>query len=125
MQIISGKKTASLYGLHENLNLQEYAYNLWKEGRGMEFMDPSLDDTYSMCKLLRCMQVALLCVAEEWAQRPSMLQISSMLKNETEIVPTPKRPAFSLSEDVEQKKPTLQKEVCSVDIATISQLLPR
>ncbi|THG23427.1 hypothetical protein TEA_025987 [Camellia sinensis var. sinensis] len=47
LQIISGKRSNRLHGPHESLNLQEYAFELWKEGKGMEFMDPSLDDTYS------------------------------------------------------------------------------
>ncbi|GJZ26203.1 Ran GTPase, partial [Tanacetum coccineum] len=38
------------------------AYVLWKEGSAMEFIDPSLDDTSSTYKLIRCMHVGLLCV---------------------------------------------------------------
>ncbi|XP_059635437.1 cysteine-rich receptor-like protein kinase 19 [Cornus florida] len=125
LQIISGKKNTCLYGLYKNLNLLEYAYGLWKVGKGMEFMDPSLDDTYSTCKLLRCMQVALLCVQEKRADRPSMLEVSSMLKNETDTVPTPERPAFSINKDEDESKVRLQEEICSVDVATITQLKPR
>ncbi|XP_021809031.1 serine/threonine-protein kinase BRI1-like 1, partial [Prunus avium] len=72
VQIISGKKNAASYGPNEDLNLLEYAYELWKEGKGMEFMDPSLDDTHSLCKLMRCLQIALLCVQENANDRPSM-----------------------------------------------------
>uniref|UniRef100_A0A5B6YQG4 Protein kinase domain-containing protein n=1 Tax=Davidia involucrata TaxID=16924 RepID=A0A5B6YQG4_DAVIN len=126
LQIISGKKNTCLYGLHKNLNLLEYAYELWKDGKGMEFMDPLLNDASSTCKLMRCMQVALLCVQEKLADRPSMLEVSSMLKNETEAVPAPKRPAFSTNKDEdEENKFTLQEEICSVNIVTISQLIPR
>lgn len=92
----------------------------------MEFMDPSLDDTFSTCKLIRCMKVALLCIQEKWTKRPSMLEIYSMLKNETEIVPNPERPAFSTKkEDAEKSKSTSRGETCSVDVATISEVLPR
>ncbi|KAM7472954.1 hypothetical protein LguiA_011137 [Lonicera macranthoides] len=126
LQIISGKKTNCMYGSYKNLNLLDYAYELWKEGRGMEFMDPSLDDTFSTCKLIRCMKVALLCIQEKWTKRPSMLEIYSMLKNETEIVPNPERPAFSTKkEDAEESKSTSRGETCSVDVATISEVLPR
>ncbi|XP_020986594.2 G-type lectin S-receptor-like serine/threonine-protein kinase SRK [Arachis duranensis] len=38
LQIIGGKVTR-YYGEHENLTLMEYAYELWKEGRGTEFAD--------------------------------------------------------------------------------------
>ncbi|KAL0295638.1 UNVERIFIED_CONTAM: putative cysteine-rich receptor-like protein kinase [Sesamum calycinum] len=60
------------------------AYELWKNDNSMDFMDPSLDDTSSTCKMKTCMQVALLCVQERWEDRPSMLEVSSMLKNETD-----------------------------------------
>ncbi|KAF2310399.1 hypothetical protein GH714_009087 [Hevea brasiliensis] len=43
LQIISGKKNNCFYGWGENLNLLEYAYDLWKMENGMEFMDETLD----------------------------------------------------------------------------------
>ncbi|MED6146446.1 hypothetical protein PIB30_034560 [Stylosanthes scabra] len=96
LQIISGKRTSCYYRPHENMNLLEYAYELWMEGRGVEFLDPSLDDTTSACKLMRCMQVALLCVQENSADRPSMLEVDSILKNETAAIGIPNMPGFSV-----------------------------
>ncbi|KVI04266.1 Chitinase II [Cynara cardunculus var. scolymus] len=125
LQIISGKKNYYVYGPHQNLNLLEYAYVLWKEGRGMEFIDPSFDDAFSRYKPTRCMQVALLCVEEKWEQRPSVLEVSAMLRNEYANVPMPKRPAFSTNKYEEEKKIGTTEKLHSVDIATISQLLPR
>ncbi|KAG6740906.1 hypothetical protein POTOM_056377 [Populus tomentosa] len=127
LHIISGKKNGSLYGSGENLSLLEYAYELWKDGKGMEIMDPSLDDTLSSCKLIKCLQIALLCVQENSIDRPSMLEVSSMLKNETAIVTIPKRPAFSVrtDEDDENRRDQLHLEICSVDDATISQVVGR
>ncbi|XP_044471350.1 G-type lectin S-receptor-like serine/threonine-protein kinase At1g61550 [Mangifera indica] len=46
-QIISGNKVSALYGPEENLSLLDHAYKLWKEVKGMVFMDPSLDDKNS------------------------------------------------------------------------------
>ncbi|KAK9266599.1 hypothetical protein L1049_027337 [Liquidambar formosana] len=124
LQIISGKKN-TLYGSNKNMTLLEYGYELWKDGKGMELMDPSLDDASSSCKLMTCMQVALLCVQERPADRPFMLEVYSMLKNETSAFAMPKRPAFSLNRDEdEEKNPTLRLADCSND-ATISQMLPR
>nr|GEU86008.1 putative cysteine-rich receptor-like protein kinase 35 [Tanacetum cinerariifolium] len=125
LQIISGKKNYHVYGPYQNLSLLDYAYVLWKEGSAMEFIDPSLDDTSSTYKLIRCMHVGLLCVEEKWMHRPSMLEVSAMLRNELADVPIPKRPAFSTNKDEDEKKGTEMEEVCSVNIQTISQLLPR
>ncbi|KAG5225972.1 cysteine-rich receptor protein [Salix suchowensis] len=127
LHIISGKKNGSLYGSDENLSLAEYAYELWKDDRGMEIMDPSLDDTFSSCKLIKCLQIALLCVQENPADRPSMLEVSSMLRNETAIVTIPRRPAFSVKTDEDERNrgDRLHSEICSVDGATISQVVGR
>ncbi|XP_039164593.1 putative cysteine-rich receptor-like protein kinase 35 [Eucalyptus grandis] len=47
LQIISGRRTSCYYGLNENLNLLDYAYEQWKDDKCMEFIDPSLDDCSS------------------------------------------------------------------------------
>ena len=95
----------------------------------MEFMDPTLDDTTSSCKLIRCMQIALLCVQENAIDRPSMLEVSSMLKNETIVVTNPKKPAFSTKRDEgyekDSKLQALQQEICLVDDLTITELVAR
>nr|KJB07568.1 hypothetical protein B456_001G030200 [Gossypium raimondii] len=127
LQIISGRKTACLYGLHENLSLLEFAYGLWTQEKGMEFMDPTLDDTNSSCTLLKCMQIALLCVQENANDRPTMLEVSSMLRNETTPMANPKRPAFSerTNENDELKRSNLKPEICSIDDSPISEVVGR
>jgi hypothetical protein len=69
----------------------------------MEFMDSSLDDTLSLYKLIRCMQIAFLCVQENTKDRPSMLEVSSMLNNETVALTTPEKPSFSRKTDEEDE----------------------
>jgi hypothetical protein len=89
-------------------------------------MDPSLDDKLSSCKLIRCLQIALLCVQENAADRPSILEISSMLKSEITTLRIPKVPAFSTkrTED-EENKSELPSEIFSVNDTTISQFVAR
>ncbi|WMV36314.1 hypothetical protein MTR67_029699 [Solanum verrucosum] len=127
LQIISGKKNTCFYGPDEQLNLLEYAFEMWRDGKGMEFMDESLDDKTSYCKLLNCMQIALLCVQKNPLDRPTMLEVSNMLKNIANLViEFPKRPAFSVKEDEESlKKYGLVQEREEVDTATITQLIAR
>ncbi|KAK2411854.1 cysteine-rich receptor protein kinase [Trifolium repens] len=127
LQIISGKRTSRYYGPHENMNLLEYAYELWMEGRGAEFFDPSLDDTSSHCKIMRCMQIALLCVQENSADRPSMLEVDSLLKNEGAEVGTPNVPAFSMKKHEDNNGDTSNYgfKFSSVNDVTISHMLPR
>ncbi|KAJ1382394.1 Serine-threonine/tyrosine-protein kinase, catalytic domain [Sesbania bispinosa] len=117
LQIISGKRTSCYYGTHENMNL-------WNIGE--EFIDPSLDDTTSPCKIMRCMQVGLLCVQDNSADRPSMLEVDSLLKNEAAPIGTPKMPAFSIKkhEDEEERAHYGIKFSSNNDV-TISELAPR
>jgi len=49
-------------------------------------------------------QIALLCVLENAIDKPSMLEVSSMLKNETIVVTNPKKQAFSTKRDEGDKK---------------------
>lgn len=87
----------------------------------MEFLDPTLDDTNSSCKLMRCLQIALLCVRENPNDRPSMLKVYSMLKNENT---DPKKPAFS-EEDDRNIEFSLQMQQGSVNDVTISEVVAR
>ncbi|XP_040370904.1 putative cysteine-rich receptor-like protein kinase 35 [Rosa chinensis] len=124
LQIISGKRSSCFYGLDGNLNILEH--ELWREGQGMDFIDPTLDDSTSSCKLLRCMEVALLCVQENPVDRPSMLEVSSMLKSESAVVISPKKPAFSVQKDEDEDHIyKFREEIYSVNDATMSEIVPR
>ncbi|KAK4836039.1 hypothetical protein QYF36_017738 [Acer negundo] len=102
------------------------AYKLWKDDKGMDFMDPSLDDTFSSCKLMTCLHIALLCVQETPNDRPTMLEVFSMLKNEATYKTIPKKPAFSRQTDEnEQNKSAMHLEMCSVNDATLSEVVAR
>ncbi|XP_059286283.1 probable LRR receptor-like serine/threonine-protein kinase At1g07650 [Lycium ferocissimum] len=126
LQILGGKKNSYEYGIENDLNLLEYAYELWQKGNGVDFIDPSLQDDFQIGKQLRCMQVALLCVQEKWEDRPSMLEVYSMLKNETEVLPNPKVPAFSKNKDNTTQETLITLDLtCSDNSLTISQLIAR
>ncbi|KAK2659488.1 hypothetical protein Ddye_006021 [Dipteronia dyeriana] len=127
LQIISGKRVSILYGENNHLSLFEYAYELWKDGKGMEFMDPSLDDTYSPCTLLRCLHIALLCVQKIPVERPFMLEVSSMLGNEANNLMIPNMPGFTKKndKDVQYDSTTSNLEIGSVNDTTVSNLEAR
>ncbi|KAK4265317.1 hypothetical protein QN277_026384 [Acacia crassicarpa] len=125
LQIISGKKISSLYGENNDLNLLEYAYILWKEGKGMEFMDASLDDTSSPCKLMRCLQIALLCVQKNAKDRPSMLEVGLMLRNKSNFMAIPKQPAYSKVGNEEVVESSQHPKSCSRNETTMSPVWGR
>ncbi|PRQ46184.1 putative protein kinase RLK-Pelle-DLSV family [Rosa chinensis] len=125
LQMISGRRSTSFYGPNRSLHLLEYAYESWREDKGVEFIDPALDDSSSSCKLLRCLQVALLCVQENPDDRPTMLEVYSMLKSDTEVIPIPTKTAFSGKRDEHMASTSTSQQAVSVNDAQISELLPR
>ncbi|CAD6252772.1 unnamed protein product [Miscanthus lutarioriparius] len=75
------------------------AWDLWSSGRAMELIDlwSSLHDEPQMNSILRCIQIALLCVQRNWADRPTMADVLFMLKCETMTLPVPGPPAAHTS----------------------------
>ncbi|WRX28965.1 S-locus glycoprotein domain - like 10 [Theobroma cacao] len=80
LEIVSGKKNTGFY--HSNsLNLLGHAWELWKGGRALELMDPTLEEQVSYPVLLRYIHVALLCVQEIAADRPTMSECHKQSKS--------------------------------------------
>uniref|UniRef100_A0A0D9V6J5 non-specific serine/threonine protein kinase n=1 Tax=Leersia perrieri TaxID=77586 RepID=A0A0D9V6J5_9ORYZ len=70
------------------------AWKLWKEGRWLELVDPSIYDACPEHKVLRCIHIGLMCVQESPINRPTMTEVISALDNESTNLPDPKQPAF-------------------------------
>jgi hypothetical protein len=71
------------------------AWDLWKDGKGLELMDPTLSNSCSMNQFMLCIQLGLLCVQAHPEDRPTMSDVISMLSNDITILAAPKEPAFS------------------------------
>ncbi|PQQ18924.1 G-type lectin S-receptor-like serine/threonine-protein kinase [Prunus yedoensis var. nudiflora] len=94
LEIISGRRNNSFYNDDRMLNIVGYTWELWREGAGLQLMDPTLGDSCNGDQLLRCIHVGLLCVEEHPADRPTMQDVVSMLTNENMSLPVPTKPAF-------------------------------
>ncbi|KAL5227323.1 hypothetical protein ABZP36_015588 [Zizania latifolia] len=94
LEIISGMRNAGSHRRGNSLNLLGHAWELWKEGRWSDLVDPSTRDAYPEHRVLRCVHVGLMCVQEKAADRPTMNDVVSMLTSESIIIPDPKQPAF-------------------------------
>ncbi|KAL4626192.1 hypothetical protein ACB092_05G077700 [Castanea dentata] len=128
LEIVSSKKNNSLYHSESPLNLIGYAWQLWNEGRGLELIDPTiLDESCPPLEVLRCIHVGLLCVQDQASDRPTMLDVVTMLSNETHQLFPPKQPAFFIntvqeeSSDVTKIKP----RKCSINNVTITEMEAR
>ncbi|GKV30861.1 hypothetical protein SLEP1_g39633 [Rubroshorea leprosula] len=94
LEIISGKRNTLFYHKEQALTLLGYAWKLWYENMGLDLMDPSLREDCNEGQALRCIQVALLCVQDDAADRPTMTEVVFMLSSETAVVPNPRQPIF-------------------------------
>ncbi|KAH7569505.1 hypothetical protein JRO89_XS06G0175400 [Xanthoceras sorbifolium] len=75
----------------------DFAWQLWKEGKELEFVDPFLMESCTSTEILRCIQIGLLCVQEDPASRPTMSYVVALLGSDQSIVlPEPRQPAISV-----------------------------
>ncbi|KAJ0103296.1 hypothetical protein Patl1_04458 [Pistacia atlantica] len=128
LEIVSGKKNTGFYQT-DSLNLLGYmfkAWDMWTSDRGLDLMDPVLEDAASKHILLRYVNIGLLCVQESAEDRLSMSDVVSMLINENTVLPSPKQPAFSHIRSGAKLKPVFgRREKCSVNDVTVSILEAR
>ncbi|CAH8275868.1 unnamed protein product [Arabidopsis lyrata] len=97
LEIISGKRNKGFYNSDRDLNLLGCVWRNWKEGKGLEIIDPIITDSSSpfmQHEILRCIQIGLLCVQERAEDRPMMSSMVLMLGSETTSIPPPKPPDY-------------------------------
>ncbi|XP_048318656.2 cysteine-rich receptor-like protein kinase 34, partial [Ziziphus jujuba] len=93
LEIISGKKNTDFINGSSFPNLIAHIWELWKEGRVLDIVDPTLCQLFSAQEISKCIHIGLLCVQEGVTDRPTMSAVIGMLANETSL-PPPNTPAF-------------------------------
>ncbi|XP_015080807.1 G-type lectin S-receptor-like serine/threonine-protein kinase At1g11300 [Solanum pennellii] len=97
LEILTGERNSDFFTTEVCVSLLGWAWKMWKEGRMLELIDPSIRAICDSNKAARSVLVALLCVQELPTDRPTMSDIVVMLSNETTPIPEPKEPAFRSS----------------------------
>ncbi|GLT99967.1 hypothetical protein SLE2022_173690 [Rubroshorea leprosula] len=97
LEIISGQKNNSFHH-GENVvdgdqDLISYAWRNWRQGTLQNIIDPNLRGG-SRAEIMRCINVALLCVQENVVQRPTMASVDLMLTSNSMTLPVPLHFAF-------------------------------
>lgn len=67
---------------------------MWNEGAPLQLVDVLLEDSFSADEMVRCIQVALLCVQLRPEDRPIMSSVVFMLSNQSAVTAQPKEPGF-------------------------------
>ena len=71
----------------------------------LEFLDPTLRDSYSRNEVIRCLQIGLLCVQDDPVDRPTMASIVLILNSYSMTLSSPKQPAYFLCSRTEENMP--------------------
>lgn len=67
---------------------------MWKDETWLQLVDTSLVIESHTPEMARCINIALLCVQENAADRPTMSEVVAMLTSKSMTLPEPKYPAF-------------------------------
>ena len=106
--------------------VQFQAWNLWKEGRTEEMIDPIIADSCPHTKVLQCIHVALLCVQMSAAQRPTMSQVLNMLESESTSLPLPRVPDMSSMNSTEMESAMRDHDInLSSTEVTVTEVIGR
>ncbi|KAL0856879.1 hypothetical protein Bca101_062033 [Brassica carinata] len=124
LEIISGEKISRFTFGDERKGLVAYAWESWCESGGFNLLDRDLNHSSKAFEVARCVQVGLLCVQHEAADRPNTLQVMSMLTSTTDL-PIPKQPIFAVQNVETSNDGSMSKDLFSVNDLTHSVIQGR
>ncbi|KAB1206634.1 Cysteine-rich receptor-like protein kinase 25 [Morella rubra] len=135
LEILTGKKKSSF---DQSDGVGDLAWQLWEDRTPLEYLlDPSMGDSYNRNEVMRCLQIALLCVQENPANRPTMASVVLVLSSHSTTLPLPQKPiTYSTSSHADQQNESLsvldsadqsssKSRPCSIYEASITELYPR
>ncbi|GMN49775.1 hypothetical protein TIFTF001_018934 [Ficus carica] len=99
LEIVSGQKNNCFRNGERVEDLSSYAWRNWREGTALNVADP-LVRLSSGSDITRCIHIALLCVQENVADRPTMNTLVLMLNSNSLSLPVPSEPAFFMHSNV-------------------------
>ncbi|TVU24499.1 hypothetical protein EJB05_26941, partial [Eragrostis curvula] len=117
LEIVSGKRTSNFHRYGDFINLLGHAWQLWKDGLYLQLVDVELVTECHKLEMMRCINIALLCVQENAADRPIMSHVIGMLSSESMILPEPKHPAYFHIRVTNEEATTLVEPSCTNDLS--------
>ncbi|XP_058068562.1 cysteine-rich receptor-like protein kinase 8 [Magnolia sinica] len=98
LELVIGRKTIGFQESKSDLDLTNYTWRLWSQGKSLELIDETLGGNYERAEVLRCIHIGLLCVQQEATAWPTMSPVLLMLDAYSVTLPAPWQPAFFIGE---------------------------
>nr|XP_025884898.1 cysteine-rich receptor-like protein kinase 10 [Solanum lycopersicum] len=80
LEIVSGQKNYDYRHPVYDIGLVDYAWRIWSNGNAIELLDPMIEKPGDENEVLGCILVGLLCCQRGPQDRPSMIQVVSLLE---------------------------------------------
>nr|GME12035.1 putative receptor-like protein kinase At4g00960 [Ipomoea batatas] len=129
LEIVSGQRNNCFKKGESVQDLLSYAWREWREGTALNLVDPFLrgNSGSSVREIVRCINMALLCVQENVGDRPTISTILLMLSSSSLSLPLPSAPAFFMHSTINPEAPLLLNETTysSQNEVSIDELYPR
>ncbi|PHT56187.1 hypothetical protein CQW23_04673 [Capsicum baccatum] len=110
LEILSGQRNTCFINGEYVGNLLSYAWTNWRKGTNTNLIDPMLRGSTKLVRdITRCIHIALLCIQENAADRPTMSAVVLMLSSLSLSLSVPSRPAYYMHNDVSAKIQPIQE----------------
>ncbi|XP_051215534.1 cysteine-rich receptor-like protein kinase 6 [Lolium perenne] len=96
LEIVTGRRNTVAFDSDKSADLLSLVWEHWTKGTIVEIMDLSTTSHSPGDQMLKCIQIGLLCVQEDPADRPLMSVVTVMLSSNTVSLEAPSRPAFCI-----------------------------
>ncbi|KAK6797671.1 hypothetical protein RDI58_005373 [Solanum bulbocastanum] len=101
LEILSGQKNTCFRNGESVEDLLSFAWLSWRNGTTTDFVDPMLKESTGLIRdIMRSIHIALLCVQESVADRPTMAAVVLMLSSFSLSLPMPSGPAFCMHSNI-------------------------
>ncbi|XP_044476396.1 cysteine-rich receptor-like protein kinase 10 isoform X2 [Mangifera indica] len=93
LEIVSARKNQDRSLSAEKVDLLNYTWKLYQDGKPLDLVDPSLTKC-NHDEAAMCIQLGLLCCQQSVADRPDMNSVHLMLSSDSFTLPRPGKPAI-------------------------------
>ncbi|KAM3285346.1 hypothetical protein P3S67_024145 [Capsicum chacoense] len=110
LEILTGQRNTCFINGEYVGNLLSYAWTNWRKGTNTNLIDPMLRGSTKLVRdITKCIHIALLCIQENAADRPTMSAVVLMLSSLSLSLSVPSRPAYYMHNDVSAKIQPIQE----------------